>query len=54
MSRSTSLIFAAAAIGLPAWFVDVNALPGTVKAAWLAVMITTALAGCVLWVKDRK
>lgn len=54
MSRSTVLILVAAALGLPAWFTDVNSLPENVKAAWLAIMITIAIAGGVLWAKDRK
>lgn len=53
MNRSTALILAAAATGLPSFFIEVNPLPASVKAAWLAIMATLALAGFFYWAKDR-
>lgn len=53
MNRSTALILAAAATGMPSFFLEVNSLPAPVKAAWLAVMATLALAGFFYWAKDR-
>lgn len=52
MNRSTALILASAATGLPAYFIDANAQPAALKAAWVAVMATLALAGFFYWVKD--
>lgn len=53
MNRSTALFLAATAIGLPAWVIDVNALSGSVKAAWLAGLVSMGLAGVYYWIKDR-
>lgn len=53
MHRSTALILASAATGLPSFFIEVNAQPTALKAAWLAIMATLALAGFFYWVKDR-
>lgn len=53
MNRSTFLLLTSAATGVPSFFINVNALPAAVKAAWLAVMVTLALAGFFYWAKDR-
>lgn len=53
MKRSTGLLLTSAAGGIPSLFMDVNSLPSDVKAAWLAVMLTIALAGFFFWAKDR-
>lgn len=54
MKRSTGLLLtSAAAGGIPSLFMGVNSLPSDVKAAWLAVMLTIALAGFFFWAKDR-
>jgi hypothetical protein len=53
MKRSTILLLTSAACGIPSLFMDVNSLTGDVKAAWLAVMLTIALAGFFFWAKDR-
>lgn len=54
MNRSTACFFGSSATGAPAWLVDVNALPSSVQAAWLAGILTLALVGGYFWAFDGK
>lgn len=54
MGRSQVCFILAALIGMPAWIVDVNALPQTGQVAWFAAMLIAGLLGCMFWAIDRK
>lgn len=54
MTRSTALLFSSAALGLPAWVIDVHLLSAIVQALWIALMLGVAGVGGYFWAIDRK
>ena len=54
MNRSTACLLVASAMGVPAWLVDVKALPPSVQILWVAAMIGTALLAGAFWARDGK
>jgi len=53
MARSTILLLTSAAMGSPSFLLEINSLPESVKAAWLAVVVTFGMAGFYYWARDR-
>lgn len=54
MPRSTICFILAALCGLPAWLVEVKALPYAAQLTWLVGLVSVALLGGFFWAKDGR
>lgn len=54
MPRSTICFILAALCGLPAWLVEVKALPYAVQLTWVVGLVSVVLLGGFFWAKDGR